>query len=485
MTSDPEATVDGALVAVEGRIVDLDASAALLFGIGDAGQALGLSPLELFPPSARDRVRDGIDRLSSTGCEQALFGQRCRRMDGAVFHAPVVRLEPIAWADTTGVRITVRQGPEPESRRSSDPSRREALFESILATAPDGVVVIDQRGVIQHFSAQAERLFGYTAREAIGSNVSVLMPSPYREQHDGYLARYLATGERRIIGVGRVVRGQRKDGSTFPIELAVGELTSDGERLFTGFVRDLSERQEREQRLHEVQAELVHVSRLSELGQMVSALAHEVNQPLTAIENYLGAGARLCDSGDMARAKLSFGKAVEQAARANEIIRRLRDFVKKEDVGRRLENLPKVIEEAAALAFIGLKGRGIDFTTRLHPDAETVHIDKIQIQQVLLNLLRNAIEAMAECDRRAIAIATEPVEENLVLVRVADTGPGLSPDVRARLFQPFVTTKSSGIGVGLSICRSIIETHGGRISAEDNPGGGTVFQFTVSGSGPA
>jgi two-component system, LuxR family, sensor kinase FixL len=365
----------------------------------------------------------------------------------------------------------------------------EAQLESILATIPDGMVVIDERGIIRSFSAAAERLFGYSADEVKGRNVCILMPSPYREQHDGYIARYLATGERRIIGVGRVARAQRKDGSTFPIELAVGEVGSEGERLFTGFIRDLTERQEREQRLHELQSELIHVSRLSELGQMVSALAHEVNQPLTAIENYLRAGIRLMESGDSEQSKSVFLRAGEQAARANEIIRRLRDFVRKQETSKRMENLPKIIEEATALSMVGVKSRGIVLTTRLDPEAQSVYVDKFEIQQVLFNLIRNAIEAMADCDRPALSIATAPSTgrsgETMILISVADTGLGIDPKVRQRLFQPFVTTKSSGIGVGLSICRSIVEAHGGRIGVGDTPGGGTTLHFTVPVAPPS
>ena len=342
------------------------------------------------------------------------------------------------------------------------------------------MIVINERGLIQSFSAAAERLFGYSAEEVTGRNVSMLMPSPYREQHDNYIARYLATGERRIIGVGRVTRGQRKGGGTFPIELAVSEVKLDGEHLFTGFVRDLSEHQEREQRLHELQSELIHISRLNELGQIVSALAHEVNQPLTAIENYLRAGERFLQIGDQEKARTIFSRAAEQAARANEIIRRLREFVKKEESGRRIENLPKVIEEAVALSLVGLQNLGIAFTTHLDPHAHSAYIDKVQIQQVLFNLMRNAIEAMADCQRPTLSIATKhSKEQDMILVSVADAGPGLDPTVREKLFQPFVTTKSNGLGVGLSICRSIIEAHGGQMTAIDNPRGGTVFNFTV------
>jgi PAS domain S-box-containing protein len=170
---------------------------------------------------------------------------------------------------------------------------REAHLEAILATVPDAMVVIDERGLIQSFSATAERLFGWTAQDVQGRNVSMLMPAPYRQEHDGYLARYLTTGERRIIGLGRIVVGQRKEGTTFPMELAVGEVLLGGRRQFVGFVRDLSNRQENERLLHEVQSELLHVSRLSTMGEMASALAHELNQPLSAMANYLQGSKRL------------------------------------------------------------------------------------------------------------------------------------------------------------------------------------------------
>lgn len=356
---------------------------------------------------------------------------------------------------------------------------REALLQSILATIPDGMVVIDESGIIQSFSATAERMFGYEASEVLGRNVSVLMPSPYREQHDSYLARYRATGERRIVGIGRVVVGQRKDGSTFPIELAVGEVNLGEKRLFTGFIRDLTERQERERRLHEVQSELIHMSRLSELGQMVSALAHEVNQPLTAIQNYLTAGEHLTRSGEIAKASSLFAKAIEQSGRANAIIRRLRDFVRKGDANRREEDIGKIIDEAAALSLVGAGRHGVQVHMEVHPSASAAYADKVEIQQVLFNLLRNAIEAMADTPTKQLRISVLPADGGTVEVSVADSGPGLAPEIRQRLFQPFVTTKPAGMGVGLSICRSIIEAHGGRMWAEDNPGGGTIFRFTL------
>ena len=196
---------------------------------------------------------------------------------------------------------------------------REAHLTSILDTVPDAMVVIDERGIIQSFSSAAERLFGYAAAEIVGTNVKLLMPSPYRENHDGYLERYLRTGERRIIGIGRVVVGERKDGSTFPMELAVGEMRSSNQRFFTGFIRDLTERQQTEARLQELQSELVHISRLTAMGEMASALAHELNQPLSAIANYMKGSRRLLENSTDDRSALlrdAMDKAAEQALRA-------------------------------------------------------------------------------------------------------------------------------------------------------------------------
>src|SRR5215510_7882315 len=219
---------------------------------------------------------------------------------------------------------------ERASASSAAALAREAHLQSILDTVPDAMIVIDERGDIRSFSSAAERLFGYTPAEVLGTNVKRLMPSPYRESHDGYIDRYLKTGERRIIGIGRVVVGERKDGSTFPMELAVGEMRSSNQPFFTGFIRDLTERQQTEARLQELQSELVHISRLTAMGEMASTLAHELNQPLSAIANYLKGSRRLLESSaDPNRGKIegAMDRAAEQAQRAGQIIRRLRDFV--------------------------------------------------------------------------------------------------------------------------------------------------------------
>ncbi|AWB22816.1 PAS domain S-box protein [Methylobacterium currus] len=366
---------------------------------------------------------------------------------------------------------------------------REAHLRSILETVPDAMVVIDEAARIQSFSATAVRQFGYAPEEVVGRNVSLLMPEPYRSRHDSYMARYLATGERRIIGIGRVVVGQRRDGSTFPMELAVGEMRSSGARYFTGFIRDLTERQRTETRLQELQSELVHMSRFTALGEMASTLAHEINQPLTAIASYLKGCRRLIDRmqgadgvqpPEMAMLADAVDQAAAQALRAGQVIRHLREFVARGEGERHIEELPKLIEEASALALVGAKERGVHVTFSLDPQAPLVLADRIQVQQVLLNLIRNAIEAMQDGPRRELRVTTRALpRDGLVEIGVADTGPGLAPEVGERLFQPFVTTKPHGMGVGLSICRTIVEAHGGKILAESRPGEGTRFRFTL------
>src|SRR5215204_2502600 len=359
---------------------------------------------------------------------------------------------------------------------------REAHLRSILDSVPDAMIVIDEKGIMQSFSSAAERLFGCTADEAIGKNVKILMPSPYREGHDGYLRRYQQTGERRIIGIGRVIVGERKDGSTFPMELAVGEMRSSNERFFTGFIRDLTEPQKTETRLQELQSELVHISRLTAMGEMASTLAHELNQPLSAIANYLKGSRRLLEGASDERSAMlsnAMDKAGEQALRAGQIIRRLRDFVARGETERRIESLSKLVEEASALALVGAKDQGIRVRFQFDPTTDLVLADKVQVQQVLLNLMRNAIEAMEQSQRRELNVSTARREEDMVTISVADTGVGISEEMRSQLFQPFVTTKPHGMGVGLSISRTIVDAHGGEIWVDANPAGGTIFRFTL------
>jgi two-component system sensor kinase FixL len=358
---------------------------------------------------------------------------------------------------------------------------REAHLRSILATVPDGMIIIDERGQIESFSAAAERLFGYSAAEVRGKNVSVLMPSPDREAHDGYLERYLTTGERNIIGVGRRLIGRRKDGARFPFYLTVGEVARRGRRVFTGFTHDLTEREGADARLRDLQDELLHMSRLNAMGQLAAMLAHELNQPLTAVINYAEAARLLlaASSEPVPRALDLMQKTAAQAERAGQIIRRLRSFVQKRPAERSEEQLSIVVEEAASLAATGTHVDGIEVIYDLSNSLPVILIDRTQIQQVVVNLVRNATDVLREAQNRRLTIQTSLAEDNFQEVAIHDTGPGIPTEMIDQLFKPFVTTKSDGMGVGLSICQSIVEAHGGRLWVESNPAGGAVFRFRL------
>jgi len=360
---------------------------------------------------------------------------------------------------------------------------RDEHLRSILATVPDAMVLIDDKGIILSFSAAAEKMFGYAEAEVVGENVSMLMPSPDRERHDGYLRNYRDTGVRKIIGIGRVTTARHRDGNTFPIELAVGEAWVDGKRIFTGFLHDLTERRRADLRLRDLQSELAHVGRINELGTLASSLAHEINQPLTAITSYCeGAMALLNGEPDAAQlemAREALRDTAEQAIRAGQIVKRMRDFLSHGETEHRLELLSRLVTEANALALVGSREHGIDVQVNLDPAFDHVFVDRIQIQQVLFNLIRNAIEAMIDGSVRSLGISSKSLAEGFVMVSIEDSGTGISENVAGQLFQPFVTTKKAGMGIGLSICRTIVEAHGGRIWFEPGSEGGTIFHFTL------
>jgi two-component system sensor kinase FixL len=359
----------------------------------------------------------------------------------------------------------------------------EAHLRSILATVPDAMVIIDEQGIILSFSAAAEKMFGYAESEVVGENVSMLMPSPDRERHDGYLENYRRTGVRKIIGIGRVTTGRRRDGNTFPMELSVGEAWVEGKRTFTGFVHDITQRQQVQLRLQDLQSELAHVGRVSEMGTLASSLAHELNQPLTAIASYSEGLADLLagdmDADKVVLARETLKEVASEAVRAGEIVRRMRDFMSHGQTEHRTENLPQLITEANALALVGSREHGIDVQVSLDQNAEAVFVDRVQVQQVLLNLIRNAIEAMIDSPIRSLNISSSAGPAGFVTVSVEDTGSGISETIAPQLFQPFVTSKQAGMGIGLSICRTIVEAHGGRIWCEPARDHGTVFCLTL------
>jgi two-component system sensor kinase FixL len=358
-------------------------------------------------------------------------------------------------------------------------AREDPLFNALISTAPDGIVVIDEASIVRVYNCACERLFGYTADEVLGENVNILMPAYYREAHDSYVDRYLRTGEKRLIGAGREVSGRRKDGTTFPIYLSVGEGEVLGHRIFVGILTDISERKERERRIQELQVEMWQLGRLTDMGQIAAGLAHELNQPLTAILNYSNAGLDMAKENGDRDLESIFAKVAEQSSRAGTIIRRLRTFIEKRAPRRVPEDLGRTIEDAVRLGMIDVCDRGVQLQIEASAGSTRALIDRVQVQQVLVNLIKNAIDAMENAPRRKITISAAAISADYLQVSVADTGPGIDGEIAEKLFEAFVTTKKDGMGMGLNICRSIIEAHGGRLWAEPNPIGGTIFRFNL------
>ena len=606
----------GAMLIVldgNGRIVSFNPSCEQVSGYTRA-EAIGRTLWDLLtPPDERDGVK-------------AIFGDLLEQQEARTFSGNWLTKgrdrRRVSWSMTvsrqsgcsgahvicTGIDMTDQLATEAALRSN------RSLLQMIIATSPDAIITIDSGGNIESFNATAEQMFGYSADEVIGRNVSYLMPDPYASEHDGYMARYRNTGERRIIGIGREVVAKRKDGTVFPIELAVGEVELDQNKRFTGFIRDISRRRAAEigraesdrrlaealeglplgvilcdadgrvthcnremhrllaplgdalrigaeyehliglmvesdtvatgastkaqwlndrlahirsaentqseircadgtwalamehktsngeivalrmditrlkkaeaalraslERQRELQAEFHHVSRLSAMGEMAATLAHELNQPLTAVINYVQACRRLLQAdapSEAGKVPELIGKAVDQAHRAGEIIGHLRGFVTRIDSERCPADVNAVVREACDLSLVGARAEGIGVTMDLADDLPPAVMDRVQIQQVIVNLVRNSVDALQDSDRRSITVRTRRSASGDVSIAVSDSGPGLDPNIAAKLFEPFNTSKKNGMGIGLTVCRSIVQEHGGKIGAAAAPEGGVVF----------
>ena len=490
-------------------------------------------------------------------------------------------------------------------------TRSDAQSRAVVDNAVDAIVTIDAVGTIASFNRAAHRMFGYSPAEAIGHNVSMLMPELHGARHDAYISRFLATGEARIIGIGRELDARRKDGSTLPIHLAVSEVVVEGQRTFTGIMRDISlERSDKEEirrqnerlsvtvrnapmgivtyrfgatfastnrafesmigysnselskldlaaltqqddrrelkrltddarsgrveqfsqrlrllhrsgtpihvvvhnaithdqhgvpdliiaqiedltaQMHAQEAErihqdrLTHVARLSTLGEMTAGIAHEINQPLTAISMYAQSGVRMLDAGipKPERLREALAKLSAQSLRAGAVIDRVQRLVRKEESSFETVHINELIGDILRLAESDARVNDTQVALDLADNLATVSADPIQIQQVLLNLIRNAIDAMRGIECRhgsVITISTHAIDGDAIEVAVADLGTGVPDDVVDKLFTPFTTTKANGMGMGLSICRSIINAHGGHLSFRNNPDHGATFYFQL------
>ncbi len=369
----------------------------------------------------------------------------------------------------TFVDIGDRQHAEQALRES------EARLRALIDGVADSIVTINEAGVIQELNAATTKMFGYAPDELIGRDVDILVPEPHHSLHDGYIKRYVETGEARIIGVGREVEARRKDGTIFPVELTVTEIRYGGERLFIGFARDLSERRGFEQRLSRL-----HSNRIDTMADMATALAHELNQPLAAAANYLFTARHVLDSkpgGADAAVDDSLDKASAQMHRAGQIIAHLREFMARGEPDKIELSLHDLIKTTVELVGPSARQAGVDIVTRLDAGEDKVLADRVQVEQAMVNLIRNAIEAMSDAPKRRLTISTA-LEDGMIRADFADTGRGL-PASAADVFTPFSSSKTDGLGVGLSISRSIIEAHYGTIRAEANPGGGAKFSFTL------
>nr|WP_233343014.1 PAS domain-containing sensor histidine kinase [Hyphomonas sp. Mor2] len=357
----------------------------------------------------------------------------------------------------------------------------ELLMQSILASVPDAMIVIDEAGQILAFSAAAERLFGYKAKEIAGQNVSVLMAGADEAHHDRYIRNYLSTGEKQIIGIGRIVEAKLANGDRIPVELKIGEANIRGRRLFTGYIRDMSEQQANALRLNEMQVELANFSRLSAVGTMASAMAHELNQPLTAVANYLEAARDLLNNADpetLAFIQEALDAAATQSIRAGQIVRRLRDYVSRGELDLRSVLLQDVVDDAISLAKVGIEGQLARVISRVPEDFPALLADRLQLRQVIVNLVKNAIEALSETANPQVWIRAE-LEENLAVITVEDNGPGYQGHGDASPFDAFNSSKVGGMGLGLSICQTILDAHGTDIEYAPSDQGGAAFKFTL------
>ncbi len=370
----------------------------------------------------------------------------------------------------------------------NDLAAREAHLRSILETVPEAMVVIDEVGTITSFSAAAERLFGYAESEVVGRNVSMLMPSPHREAHDAYLLRYLTTGERRIIGYGRVVSGVRKDGTSFPMELSVGEARSSGKRIFTGFVRDLTSRQKIEEELRQAQ-------KMEAVGQLTGGIAHDFNNLLTVISGNLEmAEARLTDP----KIRVLLREAQDAADDGAKLTGQLLAFGRRQPLNPQLVDVGQLVGSFAALLRRTL-GESIELRTVVNGTALMALVDTSQLQSALLNLALNARHAMPRGGRLTVELSHAHIDRDyaamypllrtgdFILISVTDTGSGMPPDVRERAFEPFFTTKpvGAGTGLGLSMVYGFLRQSGGHVQLYSEVGQGTsVRMFLPASSAP-
>ncbi len=367
-------------------------------------------------------------------------------------------------------------------RAESELFETRAFSEAVVDTAAEAVITIGFNGTVETFNRAAQQMFDYSLDDVRGRNVSMLMPEPFQTEHDSYIKRYLDTDEARIIGTGREARAQRRDGSIFPIHLSVSEIHSHFGRKFVALIRDISQQRAAEKAAREHLEQLAHVDRLNMLGEMATGIAHEINQPLTAISLFSQAGKRLLDVGNANRLPEIFDKLSQHALRAGDIIERMQSMARRGESARESADCNSLVEEVAKLAEAEARIRDIAIKLELGAGMPKVVVDIVQIQQVALNLLRNGMEAMRSIDCRngnTITLQTKLRQDGDIEVVVVDSGCGVTEEVAGKIFTPFSTTKDSGMGMGLSLSRNIVTAHGGQLAFQNNKAGGATFYFTL------
>lgn len=434
----------------------------------------------LLEPEDLARISADIETAVRKRHARITYHYRFHRPDGEIRIFEGVGL---CWYDGDGA-LSRLMGVVLDITRSE--ARRRALetsetkLRNIIETVPDAMIMIDAGGTIRDFNAAAERMFGYAAESVLGSNVARLMPASMQQIHNDAIGRYMSTGERKIIGKTRTLMACRADGREFPIELSVGEAVVGHERLFSGFIRDISERVDAQQRLDKLRAQYLRTARLTAMGTVAAGLAHELNQPLAASANFVAA-AKLTAEAGLPTAELLglLEEANKQIALAGDIIRRLRGFLAPGEQRAEPQDLAAVVEEAISLALPGLARQAVAQSIEIDEDAGRVVADRVQLLQVMVNLLRNAHDAMADTPRQAVGVGAVRVGGN-VEISVTDSGPGFDPSLVGAIDHPLISTKGAGsMGLGLSICRRIVETWNGSLRIDNAPGGGGSVTFTV------
>jgi two-component system, LuxR family, sensor kinase FixL len=465
-----QSAVDGiVLIDAQGRIEAFNEAAQRLFGYSEA-EVLGRN-INMLMPQPYHGEHDGyVARYLATGQRKIIgIGREVsgRRKDGTVFpvHLSVGEANVGGERKFTGIVHDLSERVELEDRLRASEER----WRSIVESAVDGIVVIDSHGRIESFNRAAERLFGYAAHEVIGQNVNILMPSPYHEEHDGYMSRYLTTGERRIIGIGREVSAKRRDGTVFPVHLSVGEMSANGERKFTGILHDLSSRIRIEQQLREQTA-------LARLGEMAAVIAHEVKNPLAGVRGAIQViGGRLPkDSKEAAVIK----EIVGRIDALDVLMKDLLLFARPPQPRPAPVDLVALVRTTIELLSADPALKNIEVSVR--GDTAPAYVDAELLKIVFQNLLVNAAQAV---QGRGTIEVTLAASANNCRVILRDTGPGIPPDVREQIFTPFFTTKARGTGLGLPTAKRIIEAHSGSIAIECPPGGGTAVTIDLPASG--